>query len=218
MGSRTGVFITLEGGEGSGKTTQGLRLSEHFRAQGYEVVETREPGGTEAGEVVRDLLLHRVDSLDPRAELALYLASRAQLASEVIRPALERGAAVICDRFGDSSTAYQGGGRDLGIDFVETMNDWATCGVTPDLTFYFDVAPEEGLARREGRAGGTEDLDRMEREALVFHERVRAAYREIAAKHPDRFRVIPTDGGPDEVWARVLAAIADRLVDGKARP
>ncbi len=211
MGRRTGFFVSLEGGEGSGKTTQSRNIAAFLRERGHDVLETREPGGTEAGEIVRDLLLRRVEHLFPRTELALYLAARAQLVSEVIRPALERGTSVICDRFGDSSTAYQGGGRDLGMDFVERLNDWATEGLTPHLTLYFDVAPREGLARRGSRDGGADSLDRIEREALGFHERVRAAYGEIARRHGGRFRVIPTDGGEGQVWERVRSVLATRL-------
>jgi dTMP kinase len=211
MGSRTGFFVTLEGGEGSGKTTQSRRIAAFLRARGHEVLETREPGGTEAGEIIRDLLLRRVEHLFPRTELALYLAARAQLVAEVIRPALVRGVSVICDRFGDSSTAYQGGGRDLGMEFVERMNDWATDGLVPDLTLGFDVSPEKGLARRGGRGGGGESLDRIEREALAFHERVREAYAEIAARHAERFRRIPADGGEEEVWERVQSMLAAQL-------
>ena len=203
MGSRTGIFISLEGGEGSGKTTQCVRIVAHLLSQGREVVETREPGGTESGEIVRDVLLHRVASLTPRAELALYLASRAQLVEEVIRPALADGRDVICDRFADSSTAYQGAARELGVDFVERMNDWATGGLAPDLTFYFDVDPEVGLRRRTA----SREPDRMERERLEFHRLVRAAYLEIADRHPERFRVIPTEGGEEDVWTQVRQAL-----------
>jgi dTMP kinase len=207
MGSRTGIFISLEGGEGSGKTTQCVRIVAHLLSQGRDVVETREPGGTEPGELVRDVLLHRVASLTPRAEFALYLASRAQLVEEVIRPALSEGRDVICDRFTDSSTAYQGAARGLGVEFVERMNDWATAGLAPDLTFYFDVDPEVGLQRRTARR----EPDRMERERLEFHRRVRAAYLEIADRHPERFRVIPTGGGEEDVWTQVRAALDPRL-------
>lgn len=203
MGSRTGIFVSLEGGEGSGKTTQCVRIVAHLLSQGREVLETREPGGTEPGELVRDVLLHRVRSLSPRAELALYLASRAQLVDEVIRPALAAGQDVVCDRFADSSTAYQGAARGLGVEFVERLNDWATDGLAPDVTFYFDVDPAEGLARRTA----SREPDRMERERLEFHERVRAGYREIAERHPDRFRVIPTAGGEEEVWGWVRSAL-----------
>lgn len=207
MGGRRGLLVTLEGGEGSGKTTQCRRIVEYLRSAGREVLEAREPGGTEAGELVRDILLHRLSALNPRAELALYLASRAQLVDEVVRPALARGVDVVCDRFADSSSAYQGGGRGLGVDLVERMNEWATAETVPDLTFYFDVKPDEGLARR-GRKGA---LDRMEREDLDFHAKVRAAYLEVAKRHPDRFRVIPTEGGEEDVWARVKAILDDRL-------
>ena len=211
MGSRTGIFVTLEGGEGSGKTTQSRRIIAHLRSRGREVLETREPGGTEAGELIRDILLHRVATLSPRAELALYLASRAQLAEEILRPSLEGGVDVVCDRFIDSSVAYQGGGRALGVATVERMNDWATAGVSPDLTFFFDVPPATGLGRRQGRAGGGESLDRIEREALEFHERVRAAYLEIAQREPDRFHVISTEGGEEAVWERVRPELEKML-------
>lgn len=203
MGSRTGIFISLEGGEGSGKTTQCVRIVAHLLSQGRDVVETREPGGTESGEVVRDVLLHRVASLAPRAELALYLASRAQLVEEVIRPALAVGRCVVCDRFADSSTAYQGAARGLGVEFVERLNDWATAGLAPDLTLYFDVDPALGLERR----AANREPDRMERERLEFHERVRAAYLEIADRHPERFRVIPTGGGEEDVWRQVRSEL-----------
>jgi dTMP kinase len=211
MGSRTGFFVSLEGGEGSGKTTQSRRIAAYLRAHGHEVLETREPGGTEAGEIVRDLLLRRVDELTPRAELALYLASRAQLVAEVVGPALARGVSVICDRFADSSTAYQGAGRGLGIEVVERMNGWATAGLAPHLTFYFDVTPQAGLARREGRGGGTESLDRIEREGMDFHARVRAAYLSLAKRHVERFRVISAEGEEEEVWAQVQSTLVERL-------
>jgi dTMP kinase len=211
MGGRRGIFVTLEGGEGSGKTTQSRRIVQYLRARGREVLETREPGGTDAGEMIRDILLHRVASLSPRAELALYLASRSQLVQEIVRPNLEKGVDVICDRYADSSTAYQGGGRELGIELVEDLNDWATAGLEPDLTFYFEVAASTGLTRREARSGG-EDLDRIEREDLDFHERVGRAYREIAARHAHRFRVVSTEGGEEAVWERVQRELDERLV------
>jgi dTMP kinase len=211
MGSRKGIFVTLEGGEGSGKTTQCRRIVAHLLAKGRDVLETREPGGTAAGELVRDILLHRVSELGPKAELALYLASRAQLVEEVVRPELASGCDVVCDRFADSSVAYQGGGRGLGQEFVERMNDWATAGLSPDLTFYFDVDPREGLARRGRAAGG--GLDRMERERIEFHERVRGAYLETAKRHPDRFRVIHVEREEEEVWARVRSEL-DRYLAG----
>lgn len=218
MGSRRGIFLTLEGGEGSGKTTQQRRIVAYLRERGHEVFEAREPGGTDAGELVRDILLHRVDSLNPRAELALYLASRAQLVEEVVLPSLEAGVSVVCDRFADSSTAYQGGARDLGIEWVERLNSWAIQDVEPDLTLYFDVDPKEGLSRREARSGGAEDLDRIEREGLGFHDRVRESYRVIAGRHPDRFNVIPTDGGEEQVWERVRKILDGKLSEWETGP
>jgi dTMP kinase len=217
MGTRPGFFVTLEGGEGSGKTTQRTRIAAFLRERGHQVLETREPGGTEAGEIIRDLLLRRVEHLDAKAELALYLASRAQLAHEVLGPQLARGVSVICDRYGDSSAAYQGGGRDLGVEFVERLNEWATGALAPDLTFYFDVAPHVGLARRSARSGGTDSLDRIEREGDTFHERVRETYLELARRHPARFRVIPTDDGEEAVWGRVRSALEARLREWGAR-
>ncbi len=217
MGSRPGIFVTLEGGEGSGKTTQRRRIVAYLESMGRTVRQTREPGGTEAGELIRDILLHRVDALTPRAELALYLASRSQHVEELVRPSLELGIDVICDRFHDSSTAYQGGGRDLGIDLVEKLNDWAIDGTGPDVTFWFDLPAETGLKRRQGRSGGVEALDRIERESLAFHERVREAYREIAARHPERVRVITIEGGEDEVWEQVRRALDEVLAAAGAR-
>jgi dTMP kinase len=131
--------------------------------------------------------------------------------SEVVRPALARGAAVVCDRFGDSSAAYQGGGRDLGVEWVERLNDFVTGGLIPDLTFYFDVAPAVGLARRSARAGGSDSLDRIERESPEFHERVRSTYLGLAKRHPDRLHVIATDEGEEGVWARVRSILDARL-------
>ena len=210
MGRRTGIFVSLEGGEGSGKTTQGSRIVAYLRSLGREVLETREPGGTPAGELIRDILLHSVSYLCARTELALYLASRAQLVAEVIQPALARGVDVVCDRYADSSTAYQGGGRDLGIDFVEKMNDWATGSLTPDLTFFFDIAPATGLERHGERSDGGK-LDRIEREALGFHERVRATYLELARRHPQRFHVISADRPEKDVWKEVQVALGRKL-------
>jgi dTMP kinase len=215
MGSRKGIFVTLEGGEGSGKTTQCRRIVAHLKSKGRDVLETREPGGTGAGELVREILLHRVSELTPRAELALYLASRAQLVEEVVRPALDAGRDVVCDRFTDSSVAYQGGGRSLGRELVERLNDWATAGLSPEVTFYFDVDPREGLARR-GRAGAGE-LDRMERERIEFHQKVRAAYLDTAKRNPGRFLVIPVERGEEEVWARVRSELDRCLARAESR-
>ncbi len=211
MGSRVGIFISLEGGEGSGKTTQLRRVAEFLSGRGRKVRTTREPGGTEVGEMIREILLTRVSALTARAELALYLASRAQLVDEVIRPSLANGFDVVCDRFADSSTAYQGGGRGIGHELVESMNEWATAGLRPDLTLYFDVPAATGLARRSARGGGDERLDRIEREPLEFHDRVRDAFRAIAERAPDRFKIVAVEGGEEKVWERVQPMLEELL-------
>lgn len=213
MGSREGIFLSLEGGEGSGKTTQLRRIAGYLRSRGREVLETREPGGTEVGERIREILLARESALHPRAELALYLASRVQLVESVIRPALERGVDVVCDRFMDSSTAYQGGGRELGFESVEKLNAWAVAGIRPHLTFYFDVDARTGLQRREAGSGGRESLDRMEAEPLQFHEKVRSAFLNIAERDPQRFRIVRVEGGEEAVWEQARRILEEFLQD-----
>jgi dTMP kinase len=173
-----GIFIVLEGGEGSGKTTQARLLAEHLRAAGGHVTSVREPGGTPAGDDIRQILLDPAhDGLDPRAELLLYVASRAEHVAKVIRPRLEAGDVVVCDRFTDSSLAYQGYGRGLDLAAIRTLNDLATGGLAPDLTIYIDLDPLVGIARAEGR--GT--ADRLEAEEIGFHERVRGGFVELCA-------------------------------------
>lgn len=179
------MFITFEGIDGSGKTTQAELLAEHLRGEGREVVLTREPGGTELGERIRELLLGG-GPVSPWAEAALFAAARAQLVAEVIRPALDRGADVVCDRYLDSSLAYQGIARDLGIDHVLELNLPAISGLLPDRTFLILIDPEEA-ARRSGA-----DPDRIEREGADFRARVDSAYRELAGAFPRR--VIAVDG------------------------
>jgi thymidylate kinase (EC 2.7.4.9) len=164
------VFITFEGGDGAGKTTQMRLLAEAVRRGGVEPVVVREPGGTRTGESVREILLGPAhDELTAVAELFLFAASRAQLTAEVIVPALESGRVVLCDRYADSTTAYQGYGRGLDLDLVRRVNEAATGGLVPDLTIVLDVDPRQGVAAAS--AGGA---DRMERQAIAFHERVRA--------------------------------------------
>ena len=188
-----GLFITFEGVEGCGKSTQMGLLKEHLASGGVKVVAVREPGGTKTGEMVRSILLNSGgEGLDPWAELFLYEACRAQLVANVIRPALEEGATVLCDRFTDSTLAYQGFGRGLDIDSIRRMNDLATGGLTPDVTILLDCDVQVGLGRALERieaAGGAHREDRFEKEALAFHRKVRDGFLELCASGPRIKRV-----------------------------
>lgn len=207
MATRSGCFVTIEGGEGVGKTTLLAGLANRAREAGLDVVVCREPGGTALGERLRDALL-RADgeAPDAHAELLVFAAARAQLVAEVIRPALGRSALVLCDRYADSTTAYQHFGRGLPRATVDAVNAAATGGLTPDLTLLLDLPPAEGL-RRAGRAG-----DYMERENLAFHERVRAGFAALAQAEPERWRVLDASRGADEVageaWTEVYRVAA----------
>ena len=184
---RRGFLLSLEGIEGCGKTTQQKTLARRLRALGYLVVATREPGGSSISEQIRAVLLDVANrEMDPRCEVLLYLASRAQHLADIIRPSLEKGAVVICDRFSDATVAYQGFGRALGASTVGQLNRFATGGRAPDLTLVFDVPVAVGLERKR-RAGG---LDRLDLEREVFHEAVRKGYLKIARQNPQRVRVI----------------------------
>lgn len=187
MNAPPGRFVSFEGIEGSGKTTQAALLAAWLREAGREVVPVREPGGTARGERIREILLaHAEEPMAAWCELCLYMAARAQLVEERIRPALERGAIVLADRFGEASVAYQGGGRSLGSPRVRALYRWVTGGLRPDRIFLLDLDPREGLRRvRESRGA---PLDRLEAEPLGFHRRVRAAYLRQARTEPDRFR------------------------------
>jgi dTMP kinase len=210
-----GRLIAFEGVEGAGKSTQlellhqalegrrgpGDRRSGPPVGRPREVVVTREPGGTAAGERVRALLLDPEVELDPRAEALLFAAARAELVAEVIRPALERGAVVLSDRYLDSSLAYQGGARGLGRGPVEAVNRFATGGLLPDLVVLLDLDPADGLARR------ARDPDRIEAQDIDFHRRVREAFRDLAAADPGRFAVIDATAPVPEVATRVQAAV-----------
>lgn len=204
--SNRGVFVTFEGGEGSGKSTQ-LRIVAHrLAARGLKVRELREPGGTRVGEAVRTVLLDPEHSgLDARAELLLYEAARAQLVAEVIEPALASGEVVLCDRFYDSTTSYQGFGRGLPLDEVTALNAVATGGLVPDATLLFDVDPQLGLERAT-RLGS----DRLENEDLAFHEKVRTGFLDIAAREPLRVTVIDASASIDQISDAAYDALVAR--------
>ena len=212
------MFITFEGIEGSGKTTQIRRLAERLR----NAVVTKEPGGTPSADRIRAILLDPVSHLDPVAELFLFAASRRQHVMEVIRPGLDSGRVVLCDRYTDATLAYQGFGRVLDLDRLRMLNDWATASLVPDLTLLFDLREEEGLRRARSRnATSTPHEGRFEAEDLRFHRRVREGYLALAVAEPRRFVVIDADASPDEVNARMLGALAERaqlLVVPHVRP
>ena len=204
MGDR-GRLIAFEGVEGSGKSTQLELLRQTLEGRDIEVVVTREPGGTPAGERVRALLLDPEVELHPRAEALLFAAARAELVEAVIRPALERGAVVLCDRYLDSSLAYQGKARGLGRGPVEQVNRFATGGLLPDLVVLLDLDPAAGLARQ------ARDPDRIEAQDLGFHRRVRDAFRDLAAADPGRFTVVDAAAPVAEVADQVQAAVLGML-------
>ena len=205
-----GLFITFEGVEGSGKSTQIDRLAERLREKGYTVDVTREPGGTPTAEAIRALVLDPAHSaLLPRAELMLYEAARAQHMEERILPRLNDGAVVLCDRFTDSTAAYQGAGRGLAPETIDTLNRVATADRQPDLTILIDLSAEVGLARATRAA-----TDRIESESLAFHERVREGFLAIAKANPERVTVV--DGnGTEEAIAEAIAAIVERFLEGR---
>lgn len=204
------MFITFEGGEGAGKSTAIKRIVEKLTSEGYEIVLTREPGGTPIAEEIRNVILDKKNTaMDPRTEALLYAASRRQHLVEKVVPALKEGKLVLCDRFLDSSLAYQGGARGIGIDTVYNMNLFATEGMLPDLTILFDIKPEEGLARIA--ANSQREVNRLDVEKLTFHNKVRDSFHELAKKFPERFVIVDASKTPDEVFADAYKAIEDRL-------
>lgn len=204
----SGVFITLEGGDGSGKTTQAELLDRWLSEQGRTVLRTREPGGTEVGVEVREIVLHHRGDITPRAEALLYAADRAHHVATVVRPALERGDIVIQDRYIDSSVAYQGVGRVLDPGAIRGLSEWATEGLRPDLTILLDL--DAGAARGRLDEARTR-YDRLEAEASEFHDRVRNAYLAIAAAEPDRFIVVDAALPADEIAASIRSRVAELL-------
>ncbi len=204
VASGSGIFVSFEGGDGSGKSSQIGLLGQWFTALGYDVTTTREPGGTPLGQQLRELILHG-DDMDPRTEALLYAADRAHHVASCVQPALARGGVVITDRYLDSSVAYQGGGRELSAQQVEDLSLWATHGLLPNITLLLDIDPVVGVARVPG------GLDRLERAGARFHVRTRQAYLERARDFPERFSIIDASGSIEQVHSLVVAAVSQRL-------
>ena len=203
------MFITLEGPEGSGKTSQLPALGAFLREAGYDVIITREPGGTAVGDQIRAVLMNMNNvSIVPRTEILLFLAARAQHVDEVIRPALAAGKLVLCDRFGDSTLAYQGFGHQTDLDILQTLLDFSTGGLKPDLTLLVDVPVEEGIARKHHNSSEWNRLDAYD---LAFHERVRQGYFALAEAEPERWLIIDATKDKDRVQQAIRSAILSRL-------
>ncbi len=201
-----GKFITFEGSEGSGKSTQIQMVSKYLNSMGFSVLFVREPGGTDIGEKVRDILLDVNNTeMSDECEMLLYMAARAQLVTEVIIPALENGRIVLCDRFLDSTIAYQGYGNGIDINTIKKIGEFAVKGITPDLTFIFDIDVKIGFSRIN------RDKDRIELRSISYHERVRAGYLRIAAESPNRVKVVNVEGREEDVFACVRGHV-DRLL------
>ena len=203
------MFITFEGPDGSGKTTQMDLLMPFLAVKGLDTVRTREPGGTDIGDQIRSVIMNMKNkSMHPRSEILLFCASRAQLVEELIRPSLSEGKLVLCDRYADSTLAYQGYGHGLDRDALIRLLDFATGGLKPDLTLLFDISAEAGLRRR---LTNHEEWNRMDDYALQFHERVRSGYLAMAAAEPERWVVINADRTPDEIHAEVVSVLTEKL-------
>lgn len=203
-----GLWITLEGGDGSGKSTQARLLAEWLGEQGREVVLTREPGGSDIGLLVREIVLHHRGEIAPRAEALLYAADRAHHVAHVVRPALARGAVVIQDRYLDSSVAYQGAGRVLDADEVRELSLWATQGALPALTILLDIDPATARVRLDA---ADKPFDRLEAEEAEFHERVRAQFLRLAAAEPERFLVLDATASPETLADAIRQRVATLL-------
>ncbi len=201
------AFITFEGIDGSGKSTQLRMLASHLRLQGHEVIATREPGGTPLGLRVRDLVLDADEQVDPLAELLLYAADRAQHVRALLRPALDSGHVVLSDRYADATVAYQGAGRGFPDETISAVVALATGGLKPDLTLIFDLPVEESQRRASQRSDRGHKKDRLDAEDAAFHTRVRDAYQRIAAADPTRVRVIDASGSVQETQAQVMRAV-----------
>ncbi|MBN4067132.1 dTMP kinase [Simkania negevensis] len=214
--SHSGVFITFEGGEGAGKSSVVQQLCSHFQSRQTSVVITREPGGTPFGDLVRHWLLAKEENiaLGDWPELLLFLASRVQHIDQIILPALKQGKVVLCDRFNDSSIAYQGGGRSMGVDAVQELCMKVAGRIKPDVTILFDLDPIEGLARSkkvEKKESGNDGFDRLESETIAFHQRVRQTYLTLARKEPERIHVVDASQPLEVVYSDVLKIIDRQL-------
>ncbi|MFN2106761.1 MAG: dTMP kinase [Candidatus Promineifilaceae bacterium] len=203
------MFITLEGPEGSGKSTQALMLAQFLSDNGFSVVTTREPGGTSIGYQIRGVL-HDVanEEMESETEFLLYSASRAQLVREVIRPALLESKVVLCDRYADSSIAYQGYGRGLDLDTLLAVTEFATGGLVPDLTLLLDIDVEQGLSRR---IDGDEEMNRLDLQEIAFHQRVREGYHQLAAAGPERWVLVDAGRRPEEIQRDLRRIVLERL-------
>ncbi len=207
-----GVFITFEGIEGSGKSTQIILLANYLTTHAKAVTLTREPGGTKIGDQVRKILLDPANkALEPKAELLLYAAARAQHLEELVRPELASGKIVLCDRFSDATLAYQGYGRGLDVEMIQALDRMVTAGLRPDMTVLLDIDAAAGLSRARGRnsSRGLETEARFENEDLAFHERVRQGYLLLARREPDRFRVVDASPAPDMIQNNIRKIVED---------
>ncbi len=208
---RNGIFITFEGGEGCGKSSHISGLAQYFRSIGKECIVTREPGGTELSEKIRNLLLEKSEgaNMSPRAELLLFEAARAQHVDELIVPELEEGKVVLCDRFADSSTAYQGAARKLGADAVKWLNNFAIADTLPDMTILLDIPAKDGIERANKRDNNAPD--RMGAEKISFYEAVRESFLNLAKLNPDRFEVVDSSGEKSETFEKILNAVKSKF-------
>lgn len=204
------LFVTFEGGEGSGKSTAIKSLVDKLKSEGYDILLTREPGGTPISEQIREVILNKKNTeMDPVTEALLYAASRRQHVEEKVRPALKEGKVVLCDRFLDSSLAYQGGARGLGIDKVLEINKYAIDGLWPDVTIFFDLKPEIGLARINANSG--REVNRLDVEKMEFHQKVRDSFLELAKRYPERYVIIDASKTPSEVMEEAYEAIKAKI-------
>ena len=210
---RTGRFITFEGVEGSGKSTQISTLAERLRGAGWTVLVTREPGGTTAGEQIRDVMLNRGNErLTALAETFLVMAARAQHVEEVVRPALAAGTLILCDRFADSTLAYQGYARGLDRQVLRRLNRLATAGITPDMTIVFDIPAAIGLRRRRAQR----DINRLDMESMRFHERVRKGFQQLAKQEPRRIKIVKSTGTREQI-SDIVADLIEPLLERPVR-